>query len=487
MSALVTIADATITAPGGRPLFEALHLQLGREHVALIGRNGVGKSTLLAFLAEEDDARLTVRGERRFVPQILPRHALHQSGGERRRAALEEALGSGAEVLLLDEPTEDLDDDAVAWLREALARWVGCLVVASHDRRLLGDFRHFLVASESGCRYLGGSLADVEVALERDHAGAQARYTRNLRHLAEREARTAHIAARKARKKRYGRCSEIDRATSKPRLNQKREQAQFSHGRIALVRDARLDAVRQWSKSTRRAIDVRMPLALTAPLLPPPSTDVLVMNAVSAFVPDGRMASASRVPGVSRAPGASRANRCLFAALDLTIRRERVGVVGPNGAGKTTLLAIARGDRAPSSGTAVRDAVRIGAIAQGGTDWMRDEPLVELLASGARSDASRDDAAALLVAHRFPLGLAERPLASLSPGERARAALIALFRRSPSLELLVLDEPTYSLDLVGQRAVTEALAAWPGGLLVASHDRAFLDAIGIERTIRLTG
>lgn len=73
------------------------------------------------------------------------------------------------------------------------------------------------------------------------------------------------------------------------------------------------------------------------------------------------------------------------------------------------------------------------------------------------------------------------------PATGYRAALIALFRRSPPIEVLVLDEPTYSLDLVGQRALASALRAWPGGLLVASHDRAFLAAIGTERWIPLDG
>jgi ATPase subunit of ABC transporter with duplicated ATPase domains len=74
---------------------------------------------------------------------------------------------------------------------------------------------------------------------------------------------------------------------------------------------------------------------------------------------------------------------------------------------------------------------------------------------------------------------------SLSPGERARAALICLFRRSPAVELLILDEPTYSLDLVGQRAMTDALRAWPGGLVVASHDRDFLSAVGADTVMEL--
>ena len=116
---------------------------------------------------------------------------------------------------------------------------------------------------------------------------------------------------------------------------------------------------------------------------------------------------------------------------------------------------------------------------------MLQDSLLDCLRVADPSGAA-EDLAKILVAHKFPLALAERPLRSLSPGERARAALICLFRRRPAVELLVLDEPTYSLDLVGQRAMTSALRAWRGGLVVASHDRAFLSAIGTDAVIDLT-
>jgi ABC-type multidrug transport system ATPase subunit len=176
--------------------------------------------------------------------------------------------------------------------------------------------------------------------------------------------------------------------------------------------------------------------------------------------------------GVSSRAGA----RVLFQSLDLRLARERVAVIGQNGAGKTTLLEMMLGRRSPITGSVSRDLSKIGAIEQGGANWMQDDSLLSLLST---------DVAELLVAHKFPLALAGRPLCSLSPGERTRAALIGLFHRTPVVELLLLDEPTYSLDLIGQRAMTSALRAWPGGLVVASHDRAFLDAIGIDTFIEL--
>jgi ATPase subunit of ABC transporter with duplicated ATPase domains len=411
------LANATITAPGGRVLFAELTMQLARgERVALVGRNGVGKSTLLAHVAESARAWL--------VPQTL--HG-DMSPGELRREALAAAARAAPDILLLDEPTSDLDDDAVAWLRAWLRRFPGCVLVASHDRRLLADFHDFFIASEAGSRAFAGTLEELDAEIDREHAKAEARYAAKLRELAAVEERVLDVARRRGRKKRYGRCREIDRATPRSRLNAKRSQAQVTHGKQAKMREKRLDAARSVSLAMRRALDPSLALELTVPDVP----------------------------------------------MEAGIARERVAIVGPNGAGKTTLLDAILGS--------VRDPARIGSIAQGATDYMLEDSLLERLAT----TMSLDDAIALLVAHRFPIALAERPLASLSPGERTRAALITIFHRSPAPDVLVLDEPTYSLDLLGQRAMTKALAAYRGGLVVASHDRAFLAAIGVDRFVEV--
>ena len=369
MKALVDVSDATIGTPSGRPLFDGLSLRLSRERVALVGRNGVGKSMLLAVLAGQTEAlegRVKTRTQPHFVPQVLGTMttdrptdppALPVSQGELRKRTLVQAQSSGAEILLLDEPSEDLDEAAVAWLRGWLKEWTGCLVVASHDRRLLGDFQHFFIASESGCRYFFGTLTELDAELEGEHQESQLRYVRNLHRLAAHEEHTEHVARRKARKKRYGRCRELDRATSRARLNQKRDDAQVSHGRLKKVREARLDSLRTWSKSTRRALGPSLSLDLPVPMLPGDARDLLVLSDVSA-----------------RADG-----RCLFQALDVRLGRQRLAVVGPNGSGKTTLLEIILGRRAPATGTAFRDLSRIGAIEQGGSNWMLDETLLSYL------------------------------------------------------------------------------------------------------------
>ncbi len=467
MRTLVQVSDARITTPAGRPLFDGLNMQLARERVALIGRNGVGKSSLLAVLAgalDVQSGRVKLGGEVRWVPQIVaPASTTRLSHGEMRKRALLEALTSGADILLLDEPTEDLDDAAVMWLRQALKTWPGCLVVASHDRRLLDDFEHFFITSESGCRAYTGTLDGLQKQLEQDATEAQQRYARNLQRLVEKEEHIELVGRRRDRKKRYGRCSELDRATPKILLNTKRGRAQTYHGRMKQQREAKLDFARQWTKSTRRALNVSLDLQLPVPTLPEAISDDIVV-----------------LQGASMQLG----ERTLFSQVDLHMGRQRIAVVGPNGSGKTTLLDVILGQRFPTGGKAFRDLSKIGVITQGGTNWLLDESLLSY-SSLQTAYGNDDELAKLLITHKFPLALAERPMRSLSPGERARAALIALFQRAPAVEVLVLDEPTYSLDLVGQRAMTDALRAWPGGLIVTSHDRSFLAAIGIEREIRL--
>lgn len=418
-ASLIETTRLTASTPSGRILFQDMSLTLEQERVALIGRNGVGKTTLLEILAgvqKPQSGRLTTRTAPCLVSQL--QQPQNESHGQLRKRRLLEAFSQKTQMLLLDEPTQDLDWEGIAWLRSQLAQWSGGALVASHDRVLLQDFEHFFLLSESGCRYFRGNLAGLEAELEHEETAREASYLSSLHRMLEHEEHSRLVARRRARKERYGRVREIDRGSPKVILNLKRNQAQVTHGKQKAEREARLEAVRQLTKACRRALQVQLPLVLPAPV------------------------RESNGPPL-----------------------QRMAVTGPNGAGKTTYLeaVIARSDPA-----------RFGSIAQGAADWMLEESLLSLL------NRPED-----LVAHKFPLALAQRPLRSLSPGERVRAALICLFQRTPMLETLILDEPTYSLDLLGRRALTAALKAWPGGLLVASHDLDFLDEIGIEQWLRL--
>lgn len=444
-----------------RWLFRGLNLRLDQEKVALIGRNGVGKSTLLQTLAGQarpTEGRVVGYGPLAFVSQDL--HFCPRSPGEERRALLERSMSTGNGILLWDEPSSDLDEGSVQWLTQAIDRWSGGAIVASHDTRILQRFRHFFVVAESGCRYLEGELATVEEALQEHHVEQQDRYLSKLSQLEKAEERALHLARRRARKRRYGRISELDRCTPKALLNTKRSRAQESHGRIDGRRDQKRERMREFTRNARRALRVDLPFALALPDLGPASGEVLV---------EARELTVRRDEGN------------IVTDLNLSLARHRVALVGPNGSGKTTLLQTLLGERTPAGGSVTCRRERIGVIAQGAQNWMLADSLLDLLCAGPNDV----EAAQRLVAQRFPLALADRPLAGLSAGERVRAALISLLGQARPPELLVLDEPTDNLDILGQKALLEVLSSWPGGLLVASHRPDFLEGLGVNQWVRL--
>jgi ATPase subunit of ABC transporter with duplicated ATPase domains len=466
-------ADAlTVDAPGGRTLVRELCLRLGRERVAVVGRNGAGKSTLLEVLAgrlEATRGRIVCRGRRLLVPQQLPVEVATgdrptASPGARRRALLQAALDERPDLLLLDEPTSDLDAAGTRWLIQQLARWRDGLVVVSHDRQLLRTFTQFFIVAESGCRYVEGTFGELLADLAREHEDSERAHRGEMNRLLAREEHNARVRRRRQRKKNVGRIRELERCPARIKLNDKRSYKQESQGKRAVLQKDRIGDARDAARASRRALPVALSLELVLP----------------------RLAESAATPPVIRCDSitARVGERTLFSALSLELARERVAVCGANGSGKTTLLEIALGLRAPAAGRCRCESSRLGYIAQNADNWRVEESLAELVAM-RRPMASPEAVASVLRAHRFPLALACRPLASLSPGERLRAALIALTRREPAPELLVLDEPTQHLDFAGIAALEAVLSGWPGGLLIVSHDEELLGTIGVSRRIDL--
>jgi ATPase subunit of ABC transporter with duplicated ATPase domains len=449
-----------VHTPLGRSLFEDLNVKVNYgERVAIVGRNGTGKSTLLRVLQGDIDpteGRVRCTGSCLFVPQ-LEDYARHTSPGERRRELLERAFAKAPHFLLLDEPSLDLDQAAVTWLQGALIRYEGACLMVSHDRRLLRTFADFFVVSESGCHHHHGCFDSLLQNLSERHGVNEKNYARRLHHHLDQEAEHVRIARGRERKQNLGRVRELKRCPARARLNAKRSYAQRSQTRRAQLQEQRIGTARDWVKAVRRALQVQLPVEVTLQNLPPASVEPIIEARELAIV----------LPRGGSTP-----------PINLILSRERCALTGPNGCGKSTLLEGLLGQRQPLSGKVRVAHDRVGYIAQNAANWQRPRSLLEELCDDP-SDMTK--AAEWAAAHRFPVALAERPLASLSPGERVRAALLALCTRSPTIELLILDEPTNHLDVVGLNDLERVLRAWPGGLLVVSHDREFLHNIGVCR------
>jgi len=522
----VTLDSLSYSTPDGRSLIDNLTLSFGAERTGLVGRNGVGKSTLARLILGElqpSSGAITLRGRPGVLRQALipppgasvadlmgvaeplarlaqieagtgseadldaadwtlearlasalaevglggldlARPAASLSGGQVTRASLAGLLAAEADLLILDEPTNNLDAAARALVAEVLGRWKGGAIVISHDRALLRQVDRIVELSGLGAQVFGGGYdlyaerkAEAEAAAVRDLADAEKQAARVVREVQV-------VAERKARKDAAGKRSRAKNDAPKILLDARAERAEASGGRERAVAERlRAEAAEALAAADARVERVRR-LAFDLP-----SSGLAAGKTVVAFED-----VAFRYPGEPP----------VLAGQSLRIvGPERVAVTGPNGSGKTTLIRLAAGELAPAAGKIVRGAK--AAFLDQQTALLGDDATLVAAFRRLNPASSENAARAALARFLFRNTAAEKPVGSLSGGERLRAALACVLLGDEPPGLLILDEPTNHLDLDSIGAVEAALASYDGALLVVSHDRDFLDAIGIEREIAL--
>jgi ATPase subunit of ABC transporter with duplicated ATPase domains len=485
-----TLAATEITVSrGGSTILERLSLAVTPgSRIGVIGANGRGKSTLLralvglepleagrvtrtppalrvGYLPQERDVRVReslgeylsrrtgepvdwraerVLGDAR-LGVALERRFAKLSGGERGRAALASILLARFDVYLLDEPTNDLDFDGLALLERFVNRVDGAVVVVSHDRAFLDRTVERIVELEEGTQrvhvYAGG-FSEYEQARARERAAHERAY-----------------AEWRSERERFG---ELHR--------ERRDQARAGgkqanrRGTHALMSKTRAAAKRLERLERDRVEKPWQPWELQLTLAPARRAGDLVVALERAVI---------ERDGFRLGP------------LDLDVRwGERVSIVGPNGSGKSTLLAAVLG-RLPLAAGERRagPAVVFGELAQERSLLPPGIPLVRTFHT--LTGLPEADARTLLAKFDLYADHVVRAPETLSPGERTRAELAA--QTALGANCLVLDEPTNHLDLPAIEELERALAAYDGTLILVSHDRRFLERVGIERAVTLTG
>jgi ATP-binding cassette, subfamily F, member 3 len=358
------------------------------------------------------------------------------SGGELTRASLARALGGDPDLLLLDEPTNHLDVASLEWLERELASLDAAVILVAHDRWFLEAVTTATLELSAGhAAYFPGPW----------HAWR--------REKAERALHAQRTAARAA-----GDIARLERFVARFRYKKsKARQAQAKLTQIDRLEGERADAAREAALLTRRA------KALGFEFLAPARSGRTVLEA------DGLRLAAGDKP--------------LLADASFVLERgEHVALVGPNGSGKTTLLETVLGRREPLAGrTRLGHGVVPAYFSQHEVEL--DERLTVLETALRRTRLQRPQAQTLLGRFLFSgWELHERSVGALSGGERRRLALALVV--ASGANLLVLDEPTNHLDLESREALEAALEAFPGTMLLVSHDRALLDAIA-ERTLAI--
>ncbi|MCX5576640.1 ABC-F family ATP-binding cassette domain-containing protein [Kaistia terrae] len=523
-TSLVALHDVSFATPDGRLLLDHIDISFGPERTGLVGRNGVGKSTLLKIITGEalpsggTVDRAGRIGLLRQVVQPLPGEAVVNalgiaadlerldrlerglgtaedfsnadwtlearlaealaavdlagldlaraidslSGGQRTRLGLAALLLAEPDLILLDEPTNNLDAEGRSAVARILAGWRKGAIVVSHDRTLLRDMDRIVELSTLGARIYGGNY-DLYAERKTAERETAARDLEIARHDAKATERRIQASVER-QQKRDGRGAKNRAKNDQPKilLDAKRDRSERTAGAIG----QRAERQRQEAATALSGAEAEFE-----------RVETLALRLPSTNLPAGRIVLAFE--GVEFAYPDRPA---LIQEFSLTISGpERIALVGANGAGKSTVLRLAAGDIEPTRGTVQRPIA--SAMLDQSVGFL--DPSLSIVENFRRlnPDASLNHAHAVLARFLYRNQAALKPVHALSGGEMLRAGLACVLGGTTPPGLLILDEPTNHLDLDSIAAIEAALRDFDGALLIASHDEDFLDAVGIERRI----
>jgi ATPase subunit of ABC transporter with duplicated ATPase domains len=377
------------------------------------------------------------------------------SGGEAARAGLASLLLARFDVFALDEPTNDLDLDGLALLEDFVTSQRAGVVVVSHDREFLArtvtEIVELDLAQRQIAHFDGGYQAYLdERATARRHAReAYDQYAGRLSDLGDRAQMQRNWLEHGVRNARRKAGSDPDKVTRK--FRQENTEKQAAKARQTERAIERLEVVEEPRKEWQLQLEIAAA----------PRSGAVVAVLDHAVVRRGAF---------------------VLGPVDLRVDwGDRLVITGPNGSGKTTLLSALLGEVELHSG---RSSIGPGVVV-GGIDQARglldDDETLPRAFGRLLPDWSDADIRTLLAKFGLRADHVGRTAATLSPGERTRAALALLQARG--VNLLVLDEPTNHLDLPAIEQLEQALATYPGTMLLVSHDRRLLDAVQVTRRI----
>lgn len=362
-----------------------------------------------------------------FSREAFQRSLSELSGGERTRALLARLLLQDPDLLLLDEPTNHLDLEAVGWLESWIGDWPGAVLVVSHDRFFLDRVvDHVVDLSASKADVYRGNYSAYAAQRDQRRAHQAAEYESQREFVAREQAYIRKNIAGQNTRQAQGRRKRLDRFLKDEAIDRPRDQRTMHMGFEAVDRSGDL-VIR--------------------------TTELVIRH------PDG--------------------DRPLFEVPDLILHRgECAALIGPNGAGKTTFLKTLLGDLSPWQGDVrLGESVEVAYFAQAHEGLDLEQTVLQSfreINSGLTTAEARNRLAKFL----FTGDMVDAPVRSLSGGERGRLVLARLAQQDANL--LLLDEPTNHLDLPSQEVLEAALDAFPGTILLVSHDRYLIDALASQ-------
>jgi ATP-binding cassette subfamily F protein 3 len=402
----------------------------GAHDEATLGRYAQAQAALehAGGYAWRDRALATLHGLGFRDDTDLDRSLDTFSGGELTRASLGRALAGAPDLLLLDEPTNHLDIESLEWLEAHLVSLDAAIVLVAHDRWFLES--------------VGTSVLELEAGRGKFFSGTW--------HEWRKEKASRELALGRAIERQEAEIERLERFVTRFRAGTRARQAQ--------------SRVKKLSKIQRLSADAADGAALQFAFKPPERSGRVVFELEHAELSAG--------------------DKELLHDAELWLERgEHVSLVGANGTGKTTLIETLAGRRElPAGKLLTGHNVKLGYLSQHAEELNAGTARTVLEATARATSLTPAKARALLGRFLFSGEDAEKPLDGLSGGERRRLSLAILVHSGSNV--LILDEPTNHLDLESREALESALREFAGSLLLVSHDRALLDAIG-TRTVAL--
>ncbi|MGB3490384.1 MAG: ABC-F family ATP-binding cassette domain-containing protein [Xanthobacteraceae bacterium] len=525
MPASITLSKCSWSTPDGRALFSDLELTFGVGRAGLVGRNGIGKTTLLKLISGElrpHTGSITVNGTLGILRQTIQAtpgeaianlfgitdalallrraengeacaeeladadwtlearvasalarlgldaapetHLATLSGGQSTRARLAALIFTEPDFLLLDEPTNNLDREGRAAVIDFLAGWRGGAIIVSHDRELLEAMDAIVEMTSLGATRYGGGWSQYRERKAVELAAARHDLADAEKRVTKIDRKAQESTERKARKDRAGQRKRAKGDLPRILTGMRKDRSEDTSGASARLADRQRAQAFEAAASARKRIEILQPLSVVLPPTHlPASKSVLTIDAVSAgYEPD----------------------RPIIKNLSFTMTGpERVAVVGPNGSGKTTFLALVAGQLQPWHGT-VRVTTDFAMFDQ---QVSLLDPSVSIRDNFRRINRTTDENAcrAALARFMFRSDAALQLVSGLSGGQLLRAGLACVLGGPTPPSLLILDEPTNHLDIDSIEAVEAGLHAYDGALLIVSHDEAFLESIAVSSRLYL--